>query len=126
MGPIQRPDQSEGVDGGRFVKQWEVWSLDLGFGPHPAVVISPPAMAENKEVRYLNVLQCGSQRASRPARAHEVILDVADGLDWETLVRCDRIHLADRECFRRRIGEVSRERRQALGRKIIQVFGLLG
>lgn len=51
--------------------------------PHPCVIVSHPSRVANKA--EVNVVACFSQRAARPAQAHEVILDQADGLDWPTL-----------------------------------------
>ena len=69
------------------MKQWEIWAVDVAHDTHPCVVISPAARAENEDVEDLNLLQCSSQRAGRPARTHEILLDTEDGLDWETLCR---------------------------------------
>jgi hypothetical protein len=56
--------------------------------------------------------------------AHEIILDQVDGMDWETLVRCDVIWLANKSELKLHRGSVSPERRRAIGRKIIRLFGL--
>ena len=51
--------------------------------PHPCIIVSAPARADKKNP--VELLICSTQRASRQAEAHEVILDTADGLDWQTL-----------------------------------------
>jgi len=53
-----------------------------------------------------------------------VALDEADGLDWKTLVRCDRIYLLPKEQFDDRKGTVTEERRHFIARKIVEVLRL--
>lgn len=40
----------------------------------------------------VNVLLCSSHRTNRPPKPNEVLLNGADGLDWETLVKCDLVY----------------------------------
>ena len=77
-------------------EQFEVWRYnfpDKG-GEHPVVLISHPDICARAAV--VNVLFCTSQRQSRQIRPYEVMLNGADGMDWETFViarrctRCDR------------------------------------
>jgi mRNA-degrading endonuclease toxin of MazEF toxin-antitoxin module len=72
----------------------------------------------------LNVLACSSQRAQRQPEAHEVLLDTVDGLDWETLCRCHRIFTAPKTELQEYRGRVTAERRRAIGKTLIQLFGL--
>ncbi|HXI72590.1 MAG TPA: type II toxin-antitoxin system PemK/MazF family toxin [Verrucomicrobiae bacterium] len=58
--------------------------------PHPCVVISHADRAARKDP--VEVVMCSSQRATRQPEPSEIILDPADGLDWETLCKCDLIH----------------------------------
>ena len=60
------------------MNQWEIWKCDLGWGSHPVVIVSHPARAVRKD--FVEVVDCASQRANRPALEHEVLLDEADGL----------------------------------------------
>jgi hypothetical protein len=60
------------------------------------------------------VLIGSSQQASRPARENEVVLNGADGLDGETLVKCDLMSLVEKERLYRRPGSVGTVRRRAL------------
>ncbi len=50
---------------------WEVYEADLGWGSHPVVIVSHPARAARKE--FVEILDCSSQRASRPARLRGVV-----------------------------------------------------
>ena len=54
----------------------------------------------------------------------EESLDESDGLDWKTMVRCDRIYLLPKARLDDLKGKVTQERRRQIGRKIIEVFRL--
>ena len=88
---------------------------------HPAVIVSHPDRAERKEL--VEVVMCTSKRVSRPPHPHEVILDTADGLDWETLCKCDLIYAVRREDLKQKRGQVSPGRRAVLARTIIAAHG---
>lgn len=82
---------------------WDIYTYDFPeAGPHPAVIISSPERAERKP--FVSVLLGSSQRAGRPANAAEVLLNGADGLDWETLVKCDLIHAVSKSELRDKRG----------------------
>lgn len=104
------------------MKQWEIWTCDFAdAGAHPAIVVSHPDRVANAPL--INVLICSSQRANRPAREHEVLLNGADGLNWETLVRCDLMYLMEREEIYGRRGIVTPARRRAIVQPINGAFG---
>lgn len=67
---------------------------------------------------------CTSARANREPKITEEILDEADGLDWKTMVRCDRIHLLPKSGFAERKGSVTKERRPLISQKIVEVLRL--
>jgi chemotaxis response regulator CheB len=48
------------------------YDADLGWGTHPVVIVPHPVRAARKE--FVEILDCASQRANRPARDHEVVL----------------------------------------------------
>jgi hypothetical protein len=52
------------------------------------------------------------------------LLDKSDGLDWESAVRYDLIHLLERDHFLERRGQVIPERQIQIGRKLIECFRL--
>jgi mRNA-degrading endonuclease toxin of MazEF toxin-antitoxin module len=103
------------------VNAWDVCACDLGWGSHPVVIISHPARAARKD--FVEVLDCSSQRASRPPLENEVLLDSADGFDWETFCKCDCIYAVPREELKARKGSVTAERRRLIVRAIIQSHG---
>ena len=106
------------------MKPWEVWQWEFPHGSHPAVIISPAARCANPDLATVNVLGCSTHRARREPELHEVLLDSTDGLDWETLCRCDVLFLAKKTELSRRRGALSRERQRQIGQKIIRLFGL--
>lgn len=106
------------------MRQWEIYDWEFPHGKHPCVVISNEFLSENADVPTVNVIGCSSHRAAREPAAHEFLLDAADGLDWETLARVDRIWLAKKTELKTRRGTISTARRKELGRKIIRAFGL--
>jgi mRNA-degrading endonuclease toxin of MazEF toxin-antitoxin module len=104
------------------MKQWDIWTCDFAeAGPHPAVIVSHPDRVARASL--VNVLLGSSQRASRPPRANEVLLNSADGLDWETLVKCDLMYLVEKERLYRQRGSVGIARRLALVRRLNACFG---
>jgi mRNA-degrading endonuclease toxin of MazEF toxin-antitoxin module len=96
------------------MKPWEIWTcLPPGWqAPHPAVIVSSRSRVANKP--ELNIIMCSTQRAARPAEAHEVILDSADGLNWPTLCKCDLIYAIEKTRLTDRRGEVTPARRRAI------------
>jgi mRNA-degrading endonuclease toxin of MazEF toxin-antitoxin module len=103
------------------MKQWDIFTWEFPFGKHPAVIVSHPTRVENKPV--VNVLKCSSQRVGRAAQENEVMLDKADGLDWETLCQCDLIYVVEKSELTEKRGNVSRPRRRAIISRMIQSCG---
>ena|SRR5437867_10838128 len=76
-------------------QQWDIWALDFpGRGEHPAVLVSHPDRCARASI--VNVLYCTSQRQSRKPYENEVVLNSADGLDWETFCVCDHMYSVER------------------------------
>src|SRR5438309_6418003 len=88
---------------------------------HPVVILSNDETCENPDIEEVNALICTSARVSRSPRLTEELLDESDGLDWKTLVRCDRIYLLPKSQFDNRKGTVTGERRYLISRKLIEV-----
>jgi hypothetical protein len=96
--------------------QFEVWRFE-----HPVVLISHPDLCARSVV---NVLFCTSQRQSRPPKPFEVMLNGADGMDWETF--CDRsiiYAVPSAKLFGKR-GKVTLERRRAIRTTLRDMFRL--
>jgi hypothetical protein len=106
------------------MKPWEIWEWEFPHGAHPAVIVSPEARCANPDIETVNVLGCSTHRARREPLIHEALLDQADGMDWETLCRCDVLFLAKKSELRFCRGILSPERRREIGHKIIRLYGL--
>jgi len=91
---------------------------------HPAVIISNDETCENPDLAEVNALLCTSAKVTRPPKPTEELLDEAYGLDWKTIVRCDRIYLLPKAQFDDRKGCVTEERRHLIARKIVEVLRL--
>lgn len=106
------------------MKQWDTYQWSFPHGSHPCVIISPQARVSNPDYDTVNLLGASTHRASGQPAMHQVMLDTADGMDWETLVRCDVVFLAKKSELKQHRGSVTPERRRAIGAKIIRLFGL--
>ena len=106
------------------MRPWEVYQWNFPHGAHLVVIISPYDRCVNQDVQTVNVIGCSSQRASRAPEFHEGMLDREDGLEWETLARCDILYLAKKNELVLKRGAVTYERRRMIGDKIIRLFGL--
>jgi mRNA-degrading endonuclease toxin of MazEF toxin-antitoxin module len=91
---------------------------------HPAVIISNDETCLNDDIEEVNALICTSAQVNRGPKTTEEVLDQSDGLDWKTLVRCDRIHLLPKSRFDDKKGVVTEERRYLIARKIVEVLRL--
>jgi mRNA-degrading endonuclease toxin of MazEF toxin-antitoxin module len=104
------------------VNAWDIFSYDFpNAGPHPAVIISSPERAARKP--WVSDLLGTSQRASRAPDATEVLLNGADGLEWETLIKCDLIHAVRKSDLRHQRGTVSAARRRQIVQRMIECNG---
>ena|SRR6266498_4704031 len=103
------------------MKQWEIWTWDFGFGPHPAVIISHPDRVQHKP--DVNILKCSSATPARPPERNEVVLDQADGLNWRTYCACDLIFGVDKSKLRHSRGLVSVERQRQIIRTVVASMG---
>ena len=103
--------------------QFEVWRFKFPEkGEHSVVLVSHPNLCATASV--VNALYCTSQRQNRAAKRHEVMLNGADGFDWETFCDCSRMYLLDSKMLFGRRGKVGIERRRAIRAKIRDVFRL--
>jgi hypothetical protein len=107
------------------MKAWEIWTGDI-FGPHPVVLISCQARIDAKP--EVVVLKCTTMKPTnaREAKENEAVLDRADGLDWQTLCRCDLMFTVSKSSLSNKRGIVSVERRRDIARKIVQGLAIAG
>ena len=101
--------------------QFEVWRFDFPErGEHPVVLISHPDICARSKV--VNVLYCTSQRQGRKPYPHEVLLNGADGLDWETFCDCSTLYAVESRLLFGKRGRVSLERRRAIRATLRDMF----
>jgi mRNA-degrading endonuclease toxin of MazEF toxin-antitoxin module len=107
------------------MKPSDLFTWDFpGAGPHPAIIISNEARVALKP--EVCVLLCSSRRATRPPKATEVVLNGADGLDWETLVKCDLIYTAPTDQLKNHRGSVTKIRRRQIAEKVVKSIAFGG
>ncbi len=106
-------------------RQWDIVMFPFSKeNRHPAVIISNEETCQNSDVEEINALLCTSAKVNRPPKPTEEVLDEADGLDWKTMVRCDKIHLLPKAQFDDKKGSVTEERRHLIARKMVEVLRL--
>ena len=104
------------------MRQWDIFLFPFTEElPHPVVILSVDERAAAR--KHVNGLLCVTLRG-RPLDLHEVLLNGADGLDWESAVRCDLVHLLERNRFLERRGRVIPERQIQISRKLIECLRL--
>jgi len=107
------------------MKPLEVWTWRFpDAGEHPAVLLGTEERVKLKP--RVCVVLCSTQRANRKPEIHEVVLDQADGLNWETLCKCDVVYAAAKTELVQRRGTVTLERRRAIAERVIRALGLAG
>jgi mRNA-degrading endonuclease toxin of MazEF toxin-antitoxin module len=107
------------------MKQWDIFVFPFDKERrHPAVIISNDETCQNADIEEVNALLCTSARVNRGPKPTEEVLDENDGLDWKTMVRCDKVHLLPKNKFQERKGTVTEQRRHLIARKIVEVLRL--
>jgi hypothetical protein len=107
------------------MRQWDVFTFPFGKKRrHPADILSNDETCANGDLEEVNALLCTSAKVNRPPKPTEEIVDEADGLDWKTMVRCDKIYLLPKAQFDGRKGNITEERRHLIARKLVEVFRL--
>ena len=103
-------------------RQFDVWRFDFpDKGEHPVVLVSHPDLCARAVV---NVLFCTSQRQSRAAKPFEVMLNGADGMDWETFCDCSILYAVSSAGLFGKRGQVTLERRRAIRAMLRDMFRL--
>ena len=103
-------------------RQFDVWRFNFpGRGEHPVVILSHDDFCAGA---VINVLYCTSQRQSRAPKPYEVLLNGADGLDWETFCDCSTLFSVPSAGLFSQRGHVTLDRRRAIRAKIRDLFRL--
>jgi mRNA-degrading endonuclease toxin of MazEF toxin-antitoxin module len=107
------------------MKPWDIYTWEFPEAEaHPTVILGTETRLAHKP--KVNVLFCSSKRATRKAEALEIMLDEADGLDWQTLCKCDLVFAVPKEQLTHQRGTVTHERRRQIAEHVIRGLGLAG
>ncbi|MBI5768777.1 MAG: hypothetical protein HZA93_13345 [Verrucomicrobia bacterium] len=109
------------------IEQWDIVRFRIGASDrdlHPGVVISAPEWCADDRKLRLNVLACSKRVPAEGARAHQVLLNGADGLEFPSVCGCEFVHVIARDSVHETIGRVTPARRRAIGRKLNEVLRL--
>jgi mRNA-degrading endonuclease toxin of MazEF toxin-antitoxin module len=88
------------------MKQWDIFLFPFDEEKsHPVVILSPDERIEDR--KFINGLLVTTLRGDATLIPTEVLLNGADGLDWESACRCDLIHRLEKHRFREKCGTVS-------------------
>ena len=107
--------------------QWEIVRVRINpkdRDAHPAIIISCEEDCQDPHFLRINVLYGAKKAPGVMLEAWQVMLNGADGLDFQTAVDCGVIYLVDKASCSAAIGNVGVERRRAIGRKIVEVLRL--
>lgn len=103
--------------------QWEIYDYPFDEeGLHPVLIISPTRVADNPAFASVNGLFCRTVRPLFQPKFFHFVLDEADGLDHQTVARCDHVYVLRREFIGARRGMVSKGRRLPLFRRMMECF----
>lgn len=110
------------------LNQWAV--VRVKFRPtdcdaHPAVIVSNEELCTDARITRVNVLHGTKTAPGNPARPHQVLLNSAEGLDFQTAIDCGYFYSVAKDDITAAIGMVSVERRRGLKRKIVEVLRLM-
>jgi mRNA-degrading endonuclease toxin of MazEF toxin-antitoxin module len=109
------------------IEQWDIVRFRIRPDDrdlHPAVVISAPEWCLDERRTRLNVLACSKRPPAEGPQSHQVLLNGADGLEFQTVCGCEFIHVVRRDCLAEKVGRVTAARRRAIGRKLNEVLRL--
>ena len=109
------------------VRQWDIVRFRIrpqDRDLHPAIVLSGEEWCASDYATNLNVLACSKRVPADAVKAHQVVLNGADGLDFPSAADCRFFHIVAKEGVFEVIGRVSPERRRAIGRKINEILRL--
>lgn len=110
------------------VRQWDIVRFRIrpqDADLHPGVVMSGEEWCASDRTTNLNVIACSKRPPAAGVKPHHVLLNGADGLDYQSTADCRFFHIIPKAGISEVIGRVSTERRRAIGRKINEVLRLL-
>src|SRR6185312_7956407 len=109
------------------IEQWDIVRFRIQASDrdlHPGVIVSAPEWCLDQTKLRLNVLACSKKSPADGAKAHQVLLNGADGLDFVSVCGCEFFHVIARPSIHEILGRVSPARRKAIARKVTEVLRL--
>ena len=91
---------------------------------HPAVILSGPDILNDPRQLRFNVLVGTKRPPAAPVLAHQVLLDQADGLEFQTLINCAVVYVVRKNAIIRDAGVVSHLRRAEIAKRVRGSLGL--
>ena len=107
------------------MEPWDIYTCNFAeAGPHPAVIFTSLRLLQRPDIKHVNVFFCQTPRGPKKSelRPGQVILDCADGLDWQTICYCQVLHLVPKSALTVRRGVVCRERRRQISQELLRLF----
>jgi hypothetical protein len=107
--------------------QWDIVRVRIhprDREPHPAVVLSCEEDCQDPRFLRVNVLYGSKKPPAAAAEPWQVLLNGADGLEFQTAIDCGIFYLVEKANCSSPVGTVGIERRRAIGRKINEVLRL--
>ncbi len=104
------------------IRQWEIWKHPAQGRDHWYVIFSGQERLDSRHDQ-INGLLCVTQHG--PLLKTDVMLNSAEGFQFETACQCDLIYPLQKSKLHVKIGMVSEFRREALKRKIVEVHRLI-
>lgn len=91
---------------------------------HPAVVLSPPDILADPRQNRINVLVGTKKQPAEAVKSHQVVLNGADGLEFQTLINCSLVYQVKKARVLRMAGSVAHARRGAIAVRLRAALGL--
>jgi hypothetical protein len=91
---------------------------------HPAVVLSPPDILEDSRQQRINVLMGSKKSPAETVKAHQAILNGADGLEFVTLLNCALVYQVRKASILRNAGRVAHARRSGIAARVRAALGV--
>jgi hypothetical protein len=110
------------------VRQWDIVRFRIKTQDrdlHPGIVLSGEEWCASNYTTNLNVLACSKRAPGDQVKPHQVVLNGADGLEFQTTVDARFLYVIQKDGVSEVIGRVSPERRRVIGRRIIEILRLL-
>lgn len=107
------------------IDQWDIIRFRINASDrdlHSAVVISAPEWCADERKLRLNVLACSKRVPAEGVRPSQILLNGADGLDFQSVCACEFVHVVSRASVHEIVGRVSLVRRRAIARKFNEVL----